>query len=54
MRRRARDFLTGQLQVFLGPRENSASDDLETVIIGVFDVVVQGSKACRPAVRNKR
>ena len=31
------DFLNGQLQVFLGPQENGAADDLETVIVGFLD-----------------
>jgi phosphatidylserine/phosphatidylglycerophosphate/cardiolipin synthase-like enzyme len=31
------DFLNGKLQVFLGPKENGASDDLEKVIVDFID-----------------
>lgn len=31
------DFLNGQLQVFLGPQENGAADDLEAVIVQFLD-----------------
>jgi phosphatidylserine/phosphatidylglycerophosphate/cardiolipin synthase-like enzyme len=31
------DFLNGKLQVFLGPRENGAADDLEEVIVKFID-----------------
>jgi phosphatidylserine/phosphatidylglycerophosphate/cardiolipin synthase-like enzyme len=31
------DFLNGQLQVFLGPQEVGATDDLETVIVQFLD-----------------
>ena len=48
------DFLNGQLQVFLGPQENGASDDLEAVIVQFLDEAQFGLDVAVQEIDNPR